>query len=42
LSATVGGCAMNTGRSANFYLQARLGKDKSSKVMTLGSIGTDM
>lgn len=41
LSATVGGCAMNTGRSANFYLQAKFGMDFPSRIMTLGSIGID-
>lgn len=39
--ATVGGCAMNTTRSASFYLQAVLGDDSISKAYTLGSIGTD-
>jgi esterase/lipase superfamily enzyme len=38
LSTTVGGCAMNTARAANFYLQA---KDLNRKVMTVGSIGKD-
>jgi bifunctional ADP-heptose synthase (sugar kinase/adenylyltransferase) len=38
VSTTVGGCAMNTARAANFYLQAL---DLKSKVLTVGSIGTD-
>lgn len=36
LSTTVGGCAMNTARAANFYLQALNFKNK---VLTVGSIG---
>lgn len=32
---------MNTGRSANFYLQAKFGLDSPSRIMTLGSIGID-
>ena len=38
VSTTVGGCAMNTARAANFYLQAL---DLKNKVLTVGSIGTD-
>lgn len=41
MSETVGGCAMNTCRSAHFYLQALLGEDVPSKILTLGSIGND-
>jgi sugar/nucleoside kinase (ribokinase family) len=45
LTSTVGGCAVNTTRSANFYLQA-MGKSKCSadfdeRVMTIGAIGSD-
>jgi hypothetical protein len=38
LSTTVGGCAMNTTRAANFYLQAY---GYGNKVVTVGSIGKD-
>jgi sugar/nucleoside kinase (ribokinase family) len=41
LSVTVGGCAMNTSRAANKYLQAMYGED-FSKVYTLGCIGKDV
>ena len=40
ISNSVGGCAMNTSRAANFYIQALLGT-KHSLVKTLGSIGKD-
>jgi len=40
ISTTIGGCAMNTSRAANFYLQALEGQE-SSRVKTLGSIGKD-
>jgi sugar/nucleoside kinase (ribokinase family) len=40
ISNTVGGCAMNTSRAANFYIQALLG-NQNSLVKTLGSIGKD-
>lgn len=41
LSATVGGCAMNTSRAANIYLQSLPEGPKVSKVVTLGAIGKD-
>ena len=40
ISKTVGGCAMNTSRAANFYLQAQFGTE-SSLVYTLGCVGKD-
>jgi sugar/nucleoside kinase (ribokinase family) len=40
ISNSVGGCAINTSRAANFYLQALMG-DNQSLVKTLGSIGKD-
>lgn len=40
ISATVGGCALNTSRAANFYLQAVNGKH-FKKVYTLGVVGQD-
>lgn len=41
LSATVGGCAMNTSRAANIYLKSLPEGPKESKVVTLGAIGKD-
>jgi len=41
MSRSIGGCAMNTSRAANYYLQARLGEEASDKIKTLGSIGDD-
>jgi hypothetical protein len=41
LSSTVGGCAMNTCRAANFCLQSQPEGALTKKVITLGSIGTD-
>ena len=41
LSTTVGGCAMNTTRAANFYFQAHPRGPYHQRVMTIGSIGSD-
>ena len=41
MSRTVGGCAMNTSRSANLYLQALYGEKSEGRVKTMGSIGDD-
>ena len=41
LSTTVGGCAMNTTRAANFYFQAHPKGPFAQKVLTVGSIGSD-
>ena len=45
ITSTVGGCAVNTTRSANFYLRAQ-GKlqnthDFNERIMTIGAIGSD-
>ena len=39
LSRTAGGCAMNTSRAANYFLNAR---EQPSRVLTMGSIGQDL
>lgn len=41
MSRTVGGCSMNTSRSAHFYLQALCGEKSEGRVKTMGSIGDD-
>ena len=41
LSATVGGCAVNTSRGANMYLQALPSGSQFNKVITVGCIGGD-
>ena len=41
LSTTVGGCAVNTSRAANFYLKALPNAPYNYKVVTIGSIGGD-
>jgi len=45
LTSTVGGCAVNTSRSANFFLQSvgkrRRSVDFNERVMTIGAIGSD-
>jgi hypothetical protein len=40
MSETIGGCALNTSRAANFFLQAKYGSS-FSKVKTIGCIGDD-
>ena len=41
ISSTMGGCAMNTSRAANFLFNSLPSGPMPHKIMTLGSIGDD-